>query len=132
MDWWLAIIVAVVGRKRLFAIPRDQHERGIQPQVWQRSRGSGVQESLQSSKMYEIYAPTSKKVSGRYYVLDRDDVVKLARRDLLETGWLRLGRSLCKPIDARVTQGNQVLQSGCVDGRHLFGYMVLGYIYKQN
>ena len=114
MDWWLAQVSSVVGRKRLFPIPRDPHERAVQPQVWQRSRGSGVRGSLKLTKMYESYVTSSGKVCGRYYLLDRNDVVKLLRWDLLEVGWLRLGRSLFKPLDVGFTQGSPGSHGGCV------------------
>ena len=49
-----------------------------------RSRGSGIRGSLSSTEENVVYMKTSKKISGRYFLLDRNDVVRLLRWDLMK------------------------------------------------
>ena len=64
--------------------------------------------------MYVSHVKSSSRVCGRDVLLARNDVVKLLRWDLLEVLWLRLGRSLFKPIDVCFTQGSLGSPGGCV------------------
>ena len=63
MDWWLAQISSVVGRKRYFAIPKDSSESVIPFQVWLKSRGSDISGFLDRPKASVVYMTSSLKIS---------------------------------------------------------------------
>ena len=64
--------------------------------------------------MYASDVTTCRKVCGRYFVFNRNDVVKRLRCDLLEEGWLRLGKSLFKPLDVGFSESSRRSPGGCV------------------
>ena len=114
LDWWLSQISAVFGRKKYFVIPKAYSERATQPKIWTRARGSGIRGSLSRSKTFMIYTTSSRKVPAGWYLLDKDDVVRLLRWDLIEVGWLRFGTSFFKPGNIGLTQGSPGSPGGCI------------------
>ena len=114
MDWFKEQCAVIFGRKRYFAIPR-QKVRHSPPKVWTRTSGSGIRGSYcDGSDVRRPYATTSRKVSGFFYLLDRDHVGEILIWDVLEVGWLRFGSSLFKPLHKALTQGSPGAPGACI------------------
>ena len=57
---------------------------------------------------------SSPKISGRYVLLDKDDVVRLLRWDLTDVGWQSFRKSLFKSRGMALTQGCLGSLGGCI------------------
>ena len=70
--------------------------------------------TLNTTNVSVVYMTSSLKISGRLFLVDKDDVIRILRWDLKEVVWLRFGRSLFKPRGLGLTHGSPGCPGGCI------------------